>query len=71
MCINTGLGIVNGRFDTDAYMGNFTCITDRSASTIYYVLVDETFSRYLTDFQVSDRLQSIHVPLVLDFQYYK
>ena len=58
MCINTGLRIVNGRFGTDANMGNFTCITERSASTIDYVLVDETFSKYITDFQVNDRLES-------------
>ena len=56
MCIDIGLRIVNGRYGSDANVGNFTCITDRSASTIDYNLVDETFSKYITDFHVSNRL---------------
>ena len=70
MCIDTGLRIVNVRVGSDANVGNFTYITDRSASTIEYILVDETFSKYITDFHVSNRLESIHMPRILDFQYY-
>lgn len=69
MCINTDLRIVNGRFGSDANIGNFTCITDRSASTIDYILADEVYSQYITDVQVSDRLESIQMSLILDFQH--
>ena len=69
MCINTGLQIVNGRYSSDADVGTFTCITDRSASTINYILADRSFAKYITEFQVGNRLESIHMPLILDFQY--
>ena len=65
MCINTGLRIVN----SDSNVGTFTCITDRSASTIDYMLVDEFFTKCITYLQVGDSLESIYMPLILDFQY--
>ena len=69
MCISTELRIVNGRYGRDASVGAVTCITDRSACTIDYMLVDESFTKYINDFQVGDRQESIHMPLILDFQY--
>ena len=50
-------------------MGNYTCISERSASTIDYIIVDDNLSNYITDFEVGDRLESIHMPLVLDLQF--
>ena len=67
MCKNCGLRIVNGRFGTDASVGNFTCITDRSASTIDYILAENSLFRFITDFSILDRLESIHMPIVLEY----
>ena len=50
-------------------MGNYTCISERPASTIDYIIVDDNLSNYITDFEVGDRLKSIHMPLVLDLQF--
>ena len=54
MCKNCGLRIVNGRFGTDASVGNFTCITDRSASTIDYIFAESSLFRFITDFSALD-----------------
>ena len=67
MCKICGLRIVNGRFGTDASVGNFTCITHRSASTIDYILAESSLFRFITDFSVLDRLESIHMPIVLEY----
>ena len=58
MCTNTGLRIVNGRYDSHASVVTFICITDRSASTIDYMLVDESFTEDINDFQAGDATQS-------------
>ena len=50
MCINTGLRIVNGRYGSDTNVGTLTCITDRSASTIDYILAEGSFAKSITDF---------------------
>ena len=46
MCVTTGLRIINGRYGSDANVGTFTCITDRSASSIDYILADASFTKY-------------------------
>lgn len=43
LCVNTGLRIVNGRYGSDAEVGNYTCISERSASTIDYIIVDDNY----------------------------
>ena len=52
MCVTTGLRIINGRYGSDANVGTFTCITDRSASSIDYILADASFTKYITWFKV-------------------
>ena len=59
----------NSRYGSDAEVGNYTCISERSASTIDYIIVDDNLSNYITDFEVGDRLEPIHMPLVLDLQF--
>ena len=67
MCRISGLRTANGRSGTDAGVGNFTCITDRSANTIDYILVEAVYLSSLNDFSFLDRLESIHMPVVLGF----
>ena len=31
--------------------------------------MDQSFTRYIADFDVGDRIESIHMPLILDFEY--
>ena len=59
VCKISGLRIVNGRFGTDSGVGNVTCITDRSASTIDYILVENSLFKFINDFIILDRLESI------------
>lgn len=70
LCVNTGLRIVNGRYGSDSEVGNYTCISELSASTIDYIIIDEDISKYITDFQVEDSLESINMPLALDLQFW-
>ena len=66
LCSNTALRSINGR---DANVGTYTYISDRSATTIDYILSDGLFAKCITEFQVGDRYEFIHMPLILDFQY--
>ena len=65
LCKSTGLKIVNGRFGKDSQTGNFTCITGKSKSVIDYFLVETAVFNYILDFEVGERLESIHMPLGL------
>ncbi|MES9883367.1 MAG: endonuclease/exonuclease/phosphatase family protein [Sedimenticola sp.] len=69
LCRNTGVRLVNGRYGSDAGIGNFTCITNLSASTIDYILCDDELTSYISDFRVHDRLESIHMPLELNINF--
>ena len=66
-CKISGLRIANGRFGTDSGVGNFICITDRSASTIDYIHVENSLFKFINDFIILDRLESIHMPVVSEF----
>lgn len=63
MCKSTGLRIMNGRFGKDSDKGNFTCITEHSASVIDYFLTESALFNSILDFEVHSRLESIHMSL--------
>ena len=63
LCKTCGLRILNGRFGKNNNEGNFTCITDNSASVIDYFVGDSNFAHFISDFEVHDRLESMHMPL--------
>ena len=63
LCKASGHSILNSRFGKNKNTGNFTCITDNSASVIDYFVVDFDLECIVSDFEVYDRLESIHMPL--------
>ena len=50
-------------------MGQFTCITDNSCSVIDYVLTDTNIFSNIVDFEVKERLESIHLPICLTLSF--
>ena len=56
---------VNGRFGKDSQTGSFTCITGKSKSVIDYFLVETALFNDILDFEVGERLESIHMQLSL------
>ena len=65
LCKACGLRIINGRFGKDLNVGNFTCITGNSCSVIDYILTDVDIFSSIIDFEVKERLESIHLPVCL------
>ena len=65
MCKSCGLRIVNGRFGKDYNTGNYTCITGNSSSVIDYILVEISLFNKIVDFEVKERIESIHMPICL------
>ena len=63
LCKTSGLKILNCRFGKDKNTGNFTCITYNSASVIDCFVADFDLEYIVSDFEVHDRLESIHMPL--------
>ena len=63
LCKGAGLRIVNGRLGKDANIGNYTCITRNSSSVIDYLLADLDFFRRISDFEIHERIESIHMPV--------
>ena len=61
LCKNIGLRIINGRFGKDANIGNYTCITHNSSSLIDYLLTDYDVFTNITDFEIHDRIESMHI----------
>ena len=50
-------------------MGQFTCITGNSCSVIDYVLTDTNIFSKIVDFEVKERLESIHLPICLTLSF--
>ena len=69
LCKSSGLRILNGRSGKDKNIGNFTCITDNSASVINYFVADFDFVNNVSDFEIYDRLESIHMPLRVQLRF--
>lgn len=69
LCISTGLRICNGRFGSDNGHGYCTCYTDGSPSLIDYILSDMSISNCFTDFTVTDRIESIHMPVSIELSF--
>ena len=65
LCKSCGLRIVNGRFGKDSNVGNFTCITGNSCSIIDYLLTEVKLFSRISDFEVKERIESIHLPICL------
>ncbi|MEW8547054.1 MAG: endonuclease/exonuclease/phosphatase family protein, partial [Candidatus Thiodiazotropha sp.] len=65
MCKSCGLRILNGRFGKDENIGNFTCLTGNSCSVIDYILAEISLFDRIVDFEVKERLESIHMPVCI------
>ena len=63
LCITCSFRILNDRFGKDENIGNFTCITENSASIIDYFVADfSSLEQFISDFEVHDRIESILMP---------
>ena len=69
LCKSTGLRILNGRFGKDANIGNFTCLTNNSSSVIDYFVAELDIFSCISDFEIQDRLESIHMPIRLELSF--
>lgn len=71
LCKSSCLRILNGHFGKDANVGNFTCITENSASVhvIDYFISESSIFDNISDFEIHDRLESIHMPIRLQLSF--
>lgn len=69
LCKSSGLRILNGRFGKDATNGNFTCITENSASVIDYFISEPELFDNISDLEIHERLESIHMPVRLELHF--
>jgi exonuclease III len=64
-CEEIGMVILNGCCGNDTE-GNFTCLKEKGASVVDYILITTNLLPYLKDFYIDARAESDHMPLVLE-----
>lgn len=69
LCKSSGLRILRGRFGKDAMNGNFTCITENSASVTDYFISEPEYFDNVSDLEIQERLESIHMPVRLELHF--
>ncbi|KAL4231868.1 hypothetical protein ACF0H5_009444 [Mactra antiquata] len=67
-CIASGLRICNGRYGSDAGIGESTCFSSGKPSLIDYILSDPSMASYITDLSVDNRTESIHMPVYIELK---
>ena len=67
--VQISLRILNGRFGKDAINGNFTCIAENSASVIDYFISEPELFDNISDLEIHERLESIHMPVRLELHF--
>ena len=63
------MGFLNGQFGKDANIGNFTSLTNNSSSVIDYFVAELDIFSCISDFEIQDRLVSIHMPIRLELSF--
>ena len=69
LCKSTGLRILNGRFGKDVNIGKFTYLTNNSSSVIDFFVAELGIFNCISDFEIQDRLESIHMSVRLELSF--
>lgn len=69
LCKTYGFYILNGRYEPDRNIGNYTYICTNGCSVIDYGLCSGNVLRYMSSFSVEQRTESKHFPILMKFEY--
>ena len=68
LCKVYNVHILNGRFPGDIE-GEITCVANEGSSVVDYIIASSNLFQFITDFEVSDRSESVHFPICCSLKF--